>query len=70
MRSRRWPHVLLGLWSAAVLFAITWPGYELLGNHIDPLLLGLPFSLAWIVGWSLATFAVLTAYFLLDRSES
>lgn len=69
MRSRRWPNVLLGLWSAAVLLAITWPGYGLLGNHIDPLLLGLPFSLAWIVGWSLATFAVLTAYFLLDRGE-
>jgi hypothetical protein len=53
-----------------VLAAITWPGYEVLGNHVDPLLLGLPFNLAWIVGWSLATFAVLSAYFLFDRSDA
>jgi hypothetical protein len=70
VRARRWPHVLLGLWCAAVLAALTWPGYAWLGNHVDPLVLGLPFSLAWIVGWSLSTCAVLTAYFLHDRSDA
>jgi TRAP-type C4-dicarboxylate transport system permease small subunit len=69
MRARRWTRVLLGLWCAAVLFALTWPGYHWLGNHIDPLVLGLPFSLAWIVGWCLSTCVVLGAYFLLERSE-
>lgn len=68
MRARRWPQVLLALWCAAVIAALTWPGYALFGNHVDPLVLGLPFNLAWIVGWSLSTCAVLTAYFLLDRS--
>ena len=67
MRSRRWPHVLLGLWALAVIGAITWPGYAFFGNHIDPLVLGLPFSLFWIVAWSMATFGVLTAYFLITE---
>jgi hypothetical protein len=70
MRARRWPHVMLAVWSALVIFAITWPGYDVFGNHIDPLVLGLPFSLAWIVGWSLATFAVLGVHFLLERSDA
>ncbi len=68
MRPRRWPHVMLAAWTALVLFALTWPGYDVLGNRVEPLVLGLPFCLAWIVGWSLATCGVLSVYYLLDRS--
>jgi hypothetical protein len=68
-RPRRWPHVGLALWTVATVAALIWPAYDLLGNHVDPLVLGVPFSLAWIVGWALATFAVLSAYFLLTEGR-
>ena len=68
-RTRRWLHVVLVAWVVATLGAVTWPGYDLLGNHVDPLVLGVPFSLAWIVGWALATFGVLSAYFLLTEGR-
>lgn len=50
-----------------VLFAVavTWPGM-LPGNRIFPLLLGLPFSMAWIAGWVVLSFLVLVA---LDAAE-
>ena len=66
---RRWPHVALLLWASTVVAALTWPVYDVVGNHVDPLVLGVPFSLAWIVGWALATFAVLSAYFLLTEER-
>ena len=68
-RRRRWPHVALAAWVVATVGALTWPGYDLLGNHVDPLVLGVPFSLAWIVGWALATFVALSAYFLLTEGR-
>ena len=48
---------------AAVFFglfvvAVTWPGM-IPFNRIEPLVLGLPFSMAWIAGWVLASFFVL-----------
>jgi len=55
---------VLALWALVVVAALTWPVYDVLGNHVDPLVLGVPFSLAWIVGWALATFVVLSGYFL------
>lgn len=55
-------HLLFGLYSLACLLAMTWPGYAWLGNRIEPYVLGLPFSLAWVVGWVLATFLVLLLY--------
>ena len=42
--------------------ALTWPGYSWLGNRIEPLILGLPFSLAWVIGWVLLTFIALVVY--------
>jgi hypothetical protein len=32
------------------------------GARVEPLVLGLPFCLAWMVGWILATFLVLVLY--------
>ena len=55
-------HILFGLYVVLCLGAMTWPGYAWLGNSIEPYVLGLPFSLAWVVGWVLATFVVLTVY--------
>jgi hypothetical protein len=41
---------------------VTWPGYAWLGNRIEPYVLGLPFSLAWIIGWVLLSLAALVLY--------
>jgi len=53
---------LFGLYALCCLAAITWPGYDWLGNRIEPYVLGLPFSLAWVVGWVLLSFVALVAY--------
>ena len=36
-------------------------------NHVEPVLLGLPFLLAWIVGWVAATPLFLGAAYLIVR---
>jgi hypothetical protein len=53
---------LLGLYVIACILALTWPGYALLGNRIEPTVLGLPFSLVWVVAWVLLSFLALAAY--------
>ena len=55
-------HGLFALYTLLCLGAMTWPGYAWLGNSIEPYVLGLPFSLAWVVGWVLVTFVVLLVY--------
>lgn len=58
----RWVHSLFGAHCALTLFAVTWPGYAWLGNRIEPFVLGLPFSLAWLIGWVLAMLIALVLY--------
>ena len=55
-------HALFGGYALVCLAALTWPGYALLGNRIEPYVLGLPFSLAWNVFWVVLTFFVLAAF--------
>ena len=55
-------NLLFALYVIACASALTWPGYDLLGNRVEPFVLGLPFTLAWNVGWVLATFVALTLY--------
>ena len=55
---------------AAVFFilnaiAVTWPGLKPF-NKVHPLVLGLPFSLAWIASWVLLSMVVL---WVVDRVE-
>lgn len=45
--------------------AVTWPGM-ILGNRIEPRILGLPFAMIWVASWVLGGGVVL---FLLDRAE-
>ena len=52
----------LAIYSVVCLLAICWPGYAMFGNSIEPFVLGVPFSLAWVVGWVLLTFLVLLVY--------
>ncbi len=49
-------------YAAVCLLAITWPGFALAGAWADGLVLGLPFALAWNLGWVGLTFGVLVAY--------
>ena len=54
--------------ATAVFFAVTfaalvWPVYALFAG-IRPRILGLPLSLAWVVGWVVAGFLVLAAVHL------
>lgn len=46
--------------------AVTWPGM-LLGNRIEPRILGLPFAMIWVAAWVLGGGVAL---FLLDRAEA
>ena len=62
-------NVLLALYVALALFMLCWPGYAMFGNSIEPYVLGLPFSLAWIVFWVFASFLALVAFYLTDPAE-
>ena len=62
-------NLLLGIYAVCCLLALTWPVYTRLGNSIEPYVLGLPHSLAWVVGWVLTTFVVLVAYHATGRDE-
>jgi hypothetical protein len=58
----------------AVLFfllfvlAVTWPGMVLF-NRVRPLILGIPFSMAWIALWVAASFLVLLAVEWTEEEE-
>lgn len=49
--------------------SIMWPGYPLFAN-IEPLILGLPLSFAWIILWVVLMFiALLLLYFSDNKDE-
>lgn len=57
-------------WGAAGFFllftaAVTWPGL-IPFNRVHPIILGLPFTMAWIALWVVLSFVVLL---LVDRLE-
>ena len=62
MRKPLWAHVAFAVFCACALSALTWPVYPALGNRLEPRILGLPFSLAWIIFWIGASFLALVAY--------
>lgn len=63
-RAPRRHRVLLGVVLLA-LAASVWPGY-LLGARISPYVLGLPFSIVWLVGCIAVVFAALLLTFRAD----
>lgn len=55
---------------ASALAALVWPGIDLAANRVEPRVLGLPFSIAWVAGWALASCGVLALYLALtERAE-
>ena len=66
-REPRRHRLLLGIVLLA-LAASVWPGY-LLGARISPYVLGLPFSLVWLVLCLVVVFAALLLTFRADMRE-
>ena len=58
----------LTLYCLICLLAGTGPGYARFGNA-PRLVIGIPFSLAWVIGWVLLTFVVLTLFYLTDVED-
>lgn len=54
-----------GIYFVLMLLSVTWPGM-LPFARVEPLILGLPFSMAWIAIWIAGSVIVL---YLLDRVE-
>ena len=57
--------ILTGAYHLLMLYFVTWPGV-LPFAKAEPLILGLPFTMAWIAGWIAGSVIVLT---LLDQVE-
>jgi len=63
-------NLLFGVYVVLCLGAVCWPGYAWFGSSITPYVLGLPFSLAWVVGWVLLTFVLLSVYHATGEREA
>lgn len=57
--------ILASTYFVLALVFVTWPGIVPFAR-VEPLVLGLPFSMAWIAGWVAGSVPVL---WLLDRVE-
>ena len=64
--SRRAGRILFACFFLAYAIAVTWPGL-LPFNRVRPLVLGLPFSFAWVALWIVLGFLV---FLTVDRTES
>lgn len=58
---------LLAAYLVLALLALIWPVYAWAGVRIEPRILGLPFSLAWVIGWVCLTPLVLVSYHAAKR---
>jgi len=61
-----WVNAAFAVYVALAAFALIGPGYAWWGNKIEPYVLGLPFSFAWVALWAMATFVVLALYHALS----
>lgn len=63
--SLRLARTLTGVYFGLMLVFVTWPGLIPFAR-VEPLIFGLPFSMAWIAGWIVGSVVVL---YLLDGVE-
>lgn len=61
--------ILAVLFLGAQAIAITWPAVTLV-NDPDMRVFGLPVAFAWGAGWVAATFFVMAAVWVVDRTSS
>lgn len=64
-----WPHVALGLYVVLAIVCLTWPGYKWITHSVEASVFGLPFPMAWVAGWALASCVVLGVYMKLTERE-
>ena len=62
-------NALLAVWVVLCLSLLVWPLYARFGASIEPLVLGLPWSLVWVVGCVCLTFFAVLAYHLTGDDE-
>ena len=58
---------LYGFFLLVCVASLGWPLYPLLGARLDPFILGVPLSLAWMVGWVFLSFTALLVYDMTRR---
>jgi hypothetical protein len=61
-KSRATPTRLFAAFTVVMLALVTFPIYGL-ANSVEPMILGLPFSMAWVIFWILVEFAALIAFY-------
>lgn len=61
-------HLAVIAFYTLLFFALIWPVYPMFAT-IEPRVLGVPFSMAYVVGALLLSFFVLLAFFLWERSQ-
>jgi hypothetical protein len=65
MSARRWrPYHWL-----ALLPAVGMLGGVPFANRVHPMILGMPFLIAWLAGWVMATSVIMGCILLLDRAH-
>jgi hypothetical protein len=62
MTALRLRNRLYGIFLLVCVASLGWPIYPLLGSRIEPFILGVPFSLAWMIGWVVLSFLALLIY--------
>jgi sterol desaturase/sphingolipid hydroxylase (fatty acid hydroxylase superfamily) len=50
----------------AMMAVMVFPLFAI-GNRVEPMVLGLPFSMAWVVGWILVEFVVLVGFYFYEH---
>ena len=68
MNKRKKIDLLFILFSIFVLFLLIFPVYEV-GNKINPIILGLPFSLFWIIACIIFQFIGILLFLFFDKDK-
>ena len=72
MSKSTWATRLAVVYFVLATAALVWPVYPWLGNHIEPRVFGVPFSLIWILAIITSNFCVLVVLYrlrLIDDRE-
>ncbi|SJL84237.1 DUF3311 domain-containing protein [Vibrio palustris] len=69
MKNRKYPmHPAMMVYFLICAMAMIWPGATL-ANHIEPMIIGLPFYLFWYFAWLLVTFVGLIICYQIENDE-
>lgn len=68
-RVRKTPTAMFVAFTIVMLLLMTFPVYSL-GNRVEPFVLGLPFSMFWVVFWIGVEFLVLIGFYLYEFGGS